>query len=147
MKKALLIALLLFANHSAYAGIYTDDLSRCLVSATSNQDRLDLVRWIFSAMSLHPAVQDLAAVQEAERLALTERLGQLTSRLLIEDCKAEAKEAVRYEGETAIQNSFQTLGEVAASELFANPAVAQGIGEIEKYFDSEGFVKALTEDE
>lgn len=41
----------------SHAGLYTDDLARCLVVSTSTQDRADLVRWIFSAASAHPVVK------------------------------------------------------------------------------------------
>ena len=56
-----------FAATPSMAGIYADDVTRCVVKATSDQDRLDLVRWIYAAMSLHPDLKTMANVT-AEQL-------------------------------------------------------------------------------
>lgn len=40
----------------AHAGLYADDLSRCLVDKTTTEDKNTLVRWVISTTTLHPAV-------------------------------------------------------------------------------------------
>ena len=50
---------------------------------------------------------------------------------------------MKYEGAAAVQTGFQMLGQVAARELFADPGVTQGLGELEKYVDSRKIEQAL----
>ena len=56
---------------------------------------------------------------------------------------AQAQQAVKYEGAAAVQTGFQMLGQVAARELFADPGVTRGLGELEKYVDSRKIEQAL----
>ncbi len=98
---------------TAWAGIYTDNLSKCLVRSTSKEDQLALIQWVFVAMAVHPAVQPYSKATPADREALTQKAGQLMQRLLTVDCRAEAILALKNEGTTTIENSFGTLGETA----------------------------------
>lgn len=99
-----------------FGGIYTDDLSRCLVDSTSQDDRSTLVRWIFEAMSQHPTVASLTSVKPADLEEANKAVGALFMRLLTETCLQKAKDAVANEGPPAIQMSFQVLGQVAAGK-------------------------------
>ncbi|HEX4195266.1 MAG TPA: hypothetical protein VHY80_19320, partial [Stellaceae bacterium] len=47
---------------SAHAGIYADDLGRCFVKSTTEDDRLTLIRWMFGSMTLQPALQAMVTV-------------------------------------------------------------------------------------
>lgn len=47
---------------------------------------------------------------------------------------------MRYEGAAAIQSGFQTLGQVAMVELFADPGVA---AELDKVIDAQKLREAL----
>src|SRR4051812_48708167 len=42
---------------TAFAGIYADDATRCLVKSMTAEDQLVLVKWVFASMSLHPAIK------------------------------------------------------------------------------------------
>ena len=44
-------------------------------------------------------------------------------RLLTDTCLDKSKKAIKYEGAAAIQASLAVLGQVAAADLFADPAV------------------------
>ena len=48
--KLFTLAALLSASQASYAGPYTDDLSKCMVAATTDQDRGNLVEWIFFSL-------------------------------------------------------------------------------------------------
>jgi hypothetical protein len=113
----------LAAAAPAAAGIYTDELSKCLVAKSSDSDRTLLVKWVFSAMSTHPAVREVGEASEALRRRLTGESARLFGRLMLDDCRAETVAAVRYDGVGAIQNSFGVLGEVAMRDLMAHPNV------------------------
>lgn len=140
--QAALLALVLHAG-AAQAGPYSDDLAKCLVESTTAADKNALVKWMFATAALHPAVKSIASVTDAERAQSTRSTAELFVKLLTESCRAQAQQAVKYEGATALQTGFQILGQVAARELFADPNVAQGLAELEQYIDSRKIEQAL----
>lgn len=140
--QAALLALVLHAG-VAQAGPYSDDLAKCLVESTTAADKNALVKWMFATAALHPAVKSIASVTDAERAQSTRSTAELFVKLLTESCRAQAQQAVKYEGATALQTGFQILGQVAARELFADPNVAQGLAELEQYIDSRKIEQAL----
>src|SRR3954465_8904754 len=116
-KPATLAFLLLLSIPAVlHAGPYSDDMGRCLVSATSAKDKTDLVRWIFANAALHPDVGNISAVTPKEREAINRMAGGLVERLLTDTCRKQTQEALRYEGQIALQLSFQVLGQVAMQE-------------------------------
>lgn len=119
------------------AGLYTDDLSRCLVSSTTENDRVTLVKWIFAAMAQHPAVSSLATVSTADLEKSNQDTANLFMKLLTETCAAKTKDAVKYEGGGAVGNAFQVLGQVAATDIFSDPKVTEVISGLEKYIDKK----------
>ena len=119
----------------ASAGVFTDDLSKCLVAKTSPDDQTAFVQWIFSAMALHPAVQPLSNIPQAKRDELDSKAGQLMMRLMTVDCRPQLVSAVKYEGNSAIEGSFGVLGEVAMKGLMADPGVNKGMEALGKGLD------------
>jgi hypothetical protein len=118
-----------------HAGIYTDDLSRCLVENTSKEDRLALVRWLFTAATAHPAVADVAKVTPEQLDQANKTIGDLFMRLVTDSCVGQAKKAVEYEGPATFAISFQVLGQVAGAELFNSPEVSAAMAGLDKYTD------------
>jgi len=136
---AVCLSLLLAAvvPRAVYAGLYTDDLSRCLVDSTSTGDRENLVRWMFVAMSAHPAVQTLYSVSAEQVDQSNREIGQLAMKLLTESCVEETSKALKYEGDAGLSGAFEVLGKVAAQEIFSNPSVAQAMAGLQQYFNAE----------
>ena len=132
-----IVVVALCAAGAAQAGPYSDDLGRCLVSATSAQDKADLVRWIFSNAALHPNVADISSVSPPQRDQLNRVAAALVQRLLTADCRKQTQEAAKYEGGIAFQLAFQLLGQVAMQEMMSNPAVGGAFGEFAKYMDEK----------
>lgn len=128
----------------AHAGPYTDDLSKCLVSSTSKDDRASLVTWMFSAASLHPAVKSIASVTPRQLDDANKKAGELFMRLLTDSCKSQTQQAMQYEGPNTIQASFQVLGQVAGQELFTSPEVSGAMAGLAKYID-EAKLKELSQ--
>jgi hypothetical protein len=131
------IAFALLLPPSAQAGVYTDDLTKCLVSSTTDTERNTLVKWIFAVMSSHPEVKSIAAVSDAKIDVLNKDAAALFMKLLTESCRAKTEQALKYEGSSAIGASFQVLGQVAGRELFASPAVAKNMAGMQKYIDEK----------
>ena len=131
----------------AYSGPYTDDLSRCLVEQTTEEDRIALVTWMFTAAALHPAVTSIASVSDEQVEQANAQMGSMVIRLLTEACRDEARKAMKYEGEATFQTSFEVLGRVAGQELFQSPEVASALGDLQKHIDEDKLKAALKGDE
>lgn len=130
-------------NAPAHAGVYTDDLTRCIVETTTEKDRIKFVKWMFSAMSKHPAVNSIASVSDDQINTANKQVAQLFMRIMTETCKEKAKKAIKYDGQLAMQTSFQVLGQVAAQELFSNPEVAGVMSGLEMYIDTDELASSL----
>lgn len=127
----------------ATAGPAADALGVCLGDNTTGKDRKDLAQWIFVAMAAHPEIKPLSAVTEAGRDALDRKLAALATRLLTENCRAEAKAAVTESGNVAIESAFGVLGRLAMAEVMSNPAVSEAIVRYAKYLDQATFESVL----
>jgi len=130
-------------THS-YAGVYTNDLSECLVDSTSRQDRSALVNWLFSAASFHPAVKSIASVSKGQLDAENRDSAELFVRLLTESCKDESEKALKFEGYSSIQGSFHALGQVESQELFSDSDVMAAASGLDAYLDKTR-LRALVE--
>jgi hypothetical protein len=132
-----------FVSSPVTAGVYSDDLGKCLVSNSSAQDKQQLVQWIFFAIALNPAIKQYANITEEQRKHTNESLAALFEKLLGESCSKESQQAIKYEGAQAFGDSFKLFGQVAGREMFASPEVAAGSAEFTKYFDVKALQKKL----
>ena len=140
---AVITWLSLFAGLPAYAGPYTDALSNCITVSTTPEDRITFVKWMFSAMSRHPAVKNLANVSDAQLIDASRQVAAMYMRLMTVACKDKAQEAVKHEGKNAVSTGFQVLGQIAAQELFANPEVAKIMSSLDTYIDKKKLHAAI----
>lgn len=130
---------------SASAGVYTDDLSKCLVAKTSATEKTMLIEWLFASISAHPAVKSMSTVTQTQRDDYNKRFGELAQTLLTARCRPESVAALKYEGGASIEAGFAVLGQVAMRELMADPAVASGMGRIDGAIDSSAMKALLAE--
>jgi hypothetical protein len=135
---------LLLGSSGAAAGVYSDEMTKCLVSSTTDEDKIGLVRWMFAAASRHPAVKDVISVAEGEMEKATEQAAAIFERLLTESCAKQLHEAVKYEGQPAVAASFTALGQVAGIALMGHPEVAVGLQALEAKLD-KAKVRAVVE--
>jgi len=141
--KTLLVLGLLTLAPVALAGEYTDKLSECLLASTTEEDKLSLVKWMFSAMSLHPAAEEIADVSLSAREQANREMAELIVELLSRRCFTETRLALKNEGSVALQTSFSVLGQVAATNLFSDPSVAAGLASLETYISTEDLESRL----
>lgn len=142
-RRGLLVLLLCAPALPASAGVYGDDLARCVVSSTTSAEKAALVEWMFFAIALNPKLAPLASVPAERRDASDRGTARLFERVLTDACATQAREAMQYEGATAIHEAFKLLGQVAAQEMFADPAVAAGTMKFAEYIDAAKMAKAL----
>lgn len=148
MKKNALIkmSVLLLAlgiSTSSLAGPYADAIGQCFANSTTGKDRIELARWVFSSMALHPDVAGSSAITPEKRESINQSTGELFNRLLAENCTKEVKAAMKFEGQMALKSAFESLGKLAMQELMSNPAVGAGFSGFEKYVDMKKLKKAL----
>jgi len=73
-------------SSSVNAGMFSDDLSRCLVESSTSSDKLILVKWMFIAISLHPAVKSMVSVSAEQLDNSNKEIADLFVKLLTETC-------------------------------------------------------------
>ena len=121
---------------SAIAGPAADALGSCLSDNTTGKERKDMARWIYVGMSAHPDMQPLSKVTDANREELDRMMATIFTRLVTENCRAQAKSALEKEGNAAFQIAFGVMGKLAMQELMADQAVNASFTRYSKYLDS-----------
>jgi hypothetical protein len=148
MKSLKLVAAVCFwmlaclTSEHVVAGPYADDMAKCLVKSAAPEDRTLLMKWIFSAMALHPDLSAMSSITTQQRDALSKGAGALFQRLLLESCRSETQVAVQNEGPQTVQYAFQILGQVAVRGLMTDPHVLEGMKSLAQGLDEEK-LKAL----
>lgn len=132
---ATFLMLVAFNPGPAVAGVYGDDLARCLVETTSDSEKVMLAQWIYTVISVHPSAAALAEVSDADRTAVARQAGKVFETLLTDSCREQTAKVVKYEGADALGDSFKVLGEIAMTTLLTNPVVAAESQSFVKYVD------------
>lgn len=125
----------LLVGARAEAGIYGDELAKCMVRSSTPADHIALVRWMFSSMAQHPALKAFASITPEQRETTDRNMAVLTQRLVLNDCHKEAVEGLKYEGPESMVAGFRVLGQVAARDIFSNPLVAKELAMLGLFLD------------
>lgn len=119
--------LALWAPSGAQAGVYTDELSKCLVASSTPSDQKAFILWMFSALGSHPDVKAYMNMTDPQRASINQNTGHLFERLLTADCRKEAVAALKYEGNSAMEGAFNVFGQVATRGLLTDPEVTKSL--------------------
>jgi len=138
MIRGALCLLLLGAISSvpAQAGVFADDLSRCLVRSTTPDDRTLLRKWTFALMSADPDLATMSKVDAATHDTLDKQTGEMMIRLLTDMCPKEALAAIQSEGPGVMFGTFAVLGQYAQGELMQKPPVVAALKNFAKFWDT-----------
>ena len=134
---AVMLGLTLGAATAASAGVYSDDMGRCLARSATEADKAVLTQWMFSEMSLNPALKPVVTISPQQRKDLEKKGALLFQRLLLEDCRKETTAGLKNEGGASIQASFGVLGQIAMRGLMTDPAVMEGVTGMAGYLDKD----------
>lgn len=121
--QAVLTASLLAGGQAVWAGQYVDQLSQCLVNATSEQDRSTVVQWMFVALSAHPDLKGFSNVSPEQKQQLDQKLATVLQNTIADKCQAQTKAVIQNEGIQAVGQSFQALGQTTGKAILNDPAV------------------------
>ncbi len=130
------IALLGFGR-PAFAGPSADALASCMLEHMTPEEGSVYIRWIFGALGAHPDVASMGPVTDSQYEPIARAFAQTTQRLLTTQCRVEAIEALRKEGQSSILVAFQKVGQISARRLMSHPKVEQRIGSYGKYLDKD----------
>lgn len=137
--KSIILAVVLTATAlapmPAWAGVYGDDVTRCLAKSTSDGDKLSLVKWIFMSMAAHPAIKQYANISPEQRAQVDAEVGAIIVKRLTKSCRTETIAALKYEGTGFLENSFSSLGQIAMAGLTTDPQVGMALSNWTKNAD------------
>lgn len=145
--RPLLAAMAAFASFLVPAAAQAqarDPFGECLRARTSRADRDVLVRWVFAAVAQGAAVRDMVKVDEGRRVQASQQAGQLITRLVTRDCRAQAMDRMKSDP-GALQNSFTALGRVALMDLAQDPNVVGTLAGVLQYTDMGSITMMLME--
>lgn len=148
MRRLMLAAascLALWTPASAQAGVYSDDLSKCLVASSSLADQKVFILWMFTALGSHPDVKSYMNMTDAQHAAINQNTGHLFERLLTADCRKEAISALKYEGNSAMESAFSVFGQVATRGLLTDPEVTKSLSGMAQSVDMKEIELMLKE--
>jgi hypothetical protein len=135
---------MMISTPAVMAGPAADALGECLADSTTGKDRKALAKWIFSAISAHPEMQDISKQNPANRDQMDRTIGEMVTKLLTESCRTQTLAAVDQEGGAALQSGFSVLGELAMAELLSNEEVKTSFSGFEKYVDKQKLEASFT---
>lgn len=134
-RSVLMVATVLGTTQVVIAGQTVDQLSDCLIKATTAADKTTVLQWTFTALAAHPDLKAFSNVTPEQKNQLDQKLAQVLQRVIVEQCSAQTKAVIQAEGLQAVGESFQALGRQAGQDILKDPAVSQQLQGTLRYID------------
>jgi hypothetical protein len=119
----------------ALAGPATDTLGTCLITSAGKADPSVLSQWMYVAMGTNPALGGLSSVTADQKQAINAKAAAFIQKAMLTDCRPQALDALRADGPSSIEKSFQLLGAVAARQLVSDPATLASLQGVARGLD------------
>ena len=147
MKKifSYLFVFLISFNLNAFAGPFTDDFAKCLVTKTTSQEKTDLVKWIYVTISFHPQLSQMSNLTAEDVEMANIRVADYMTNVFAYKCNDELNQAIKYEGEESIFYAFELLGELAMGELMQDQGVTAASELFIQYVDLSIFADLFSD--
>lgn len=128
---------------TATAGTAAQELTQCMVNKTSPAERFDtaLVTWV--SASYHPSMPVEFRVPVQSKELIFRRVGKMLDRLLLVDCKDNARAAVRSEGQSGFAGALFAFWASGTAELNQSKEATSAFSEIWGYTDGKKISAAL----
>ena len=128
MKKIYLSLIIFFVvQTNSFSGEYLNRFANCLMQNTTERDKIVLVRWMFSAVAQHSALESEFNISAEKSTNHEIAVADYMQYILGSICLEEAKNVLNYEGEDAFTKSFEYLGELAMMSLIDDPNVNRAL--------------------
>lgn len=95
------------------------------------------------SVAQHPNLKNNLTVNQTQLIILTKNTASIFERLLTVSCVKPMQQVLKYEGNVALRNSFETLGEVVTKDLISDPKVTQALGDYYQYINKNKIEKAV----
>ena len=147
MKKLIsyLSIILISFNLSSFAGPFTDDFAKCLVTKTTAQEKTDLVKWIYVTISFHPQLSQMSNLTADDVEMANIRVADYMTNVFAYKCNDELNQAIKYEGEESVFYAFELLGELAMGELMQDQGVTAASELFIQYVDLSIFAELFSD--
>ncbi len=119
----LLAAAVLLVSFGCNAGAYGDDLTKCLLSKASDEDKENLMRWSFVMATKYPENRKFYSPPELSDEMTSALAASTLYRLTAVDCKKESDLVEKIEGKQSVANSMVILTNESWKILFKSQAV------------------------
>ena len=128
MKKIYLsLIIFFFVQTNSFSGEYLTRFANCLSQNTTERDKIVLVRWMFSSVAQHSALESEFNIPLEKSTNHEIAVADYMQYILGSVCLEEAKNVLNYEGEKAFIKSFELLGELAMMSLIDDPNVSSAL--------------------
>ena len=143
MKKFLLCIVVLLFNGQVNAAEHAQALSQCLVSNTTEADKTVMTRWVFSSLSNHPSLNNMASISDAAKIGSDQDMARLVEKFMYQTCSEQLKNAVKNEGPAAIEQSIRSYVEVTGREILKHPSISGSVTGVAKQLDYKRMFETL----
>ena len=137
--------ILISFNLSSFAGPFTDDFAKCLVTKTTAQEKTDLVKWIYVTISFHPQLSQMSNLTAEDVEMANIRVADYMTNVFAYKCNDELNQAIKYEGEESVFYAFELLGELAMGELMQDQGVTAASELFIQYVDLSIFAELFSD--
>ena len=126
-KICLTLIIFFFVQTNSFSGEYLTRFANCLSQNTTERDKIVLVRWMFSSVAQHSALESEFNIPSEKSTNHEIAVADYMQYILGSVCLEEAKNVLNYEGEKAFIKSFEFLGELAMMSLIDDPNVSRAL--------------------
>ena len=137
--------ILISYNLNTFAGPFTDDFAKCLVTKTTAQEKTDLVKWIYVTISFHPQLSQMSNLTAEDVEMANIRVADYMTNVFAYKCNDELNQAIKYEGEESVFYAFELLGELAMGELMQDQGVTAASELFIQYVDLSIFAELFSD--
>ena len=137
--------ILISFNLNSFAGTFTDDFAKCLVTKTTAQEKTDLVKWIYVTISFHPQLSQMSNLTAEDVEMANIRVADYMTNVFAYKCNDELNQAIKYEGEESVFYAFELLGELAMGELMQDQGVTAASELFIQYVDLSIFAELFSD--
>ena len=140
MKK---IAIILFTIITLNAASYTNDLIRCMIKNTNDNDIKILKTWIFFAYAQDSDLKQYTKIPKSKVNEVNKKMGHYVTQIFTDKCKREFKAAIKHDGKSVIPTAFGYIGKIAGSAISSSSEVKKFLSQFVKYIDTKKIQKAI----
>ena len=143
LKFILLLMSSLFITSFSHAGEYQEKLVQCLKSSVTEQDRKDMVQWMFFGFAAKQDLANYTKISNADLERVDRKVANIFDKIMTQSCTQAVTAVVENEGTNALAQSFEYLGRYATESMSSDQKVVQRLQNFSQYQDKEKYKKAF----